>query len=152
MLSCLSLGQPTLKAGCMQKVPTDNVQGVVRYGRSRGRLTSGRPMSSFTAWCPMLSCLSRPADGDGVSPGKAGYMDWLMRLVPTNKVSPDLKYSTLMTRTLSWGSRCAKAMCSHPGVFVRAQCREWWRRLQCRLCPVDALDSHEQRVACSTLK
>ena len=32
-----------------------------------GKLTSGRPMSSFTAWCPMLSCLSRPADGDGVT-------------------------------------------------------------------------------------
>ena len=100
--SLVSLGQPTLNSGCMQKVPTDNVQGVVRYGSSRVRLTSGRPMSSFTAWCPVLSCLSRPADGDGVSPGKAGYMDWLMRLVPTSKVSTDLKYSTLMSRTHSW--------------------------------------------------
>ena len=34
-------------------------------------------MSSFTAWCPMLSCLSRPADGDGASPGKG----WLHGLV-----------------------------------------------------------------------
>ena len=31
-----SLGQPTLKAGHMQKVPTDNVQGVVRYGKLAG--------------------------------------------------------------------------------------------------------------------
>ena len=34
-------------------------------------------MSSFTAWCPMLSCLSRPADGDGVSRGTG----WLHGLV-----------------------------------------------------------------------
>ena len=60
----------------MQKVPTDNVQGVVRCGKLAGvRLTSRHQMSSFTAWCPMLSCLSRPADG--VSPGKG----WLHGLV-----------------------------------------------------------------------
>ena len=114
------------------------------------RLTSGA--SDVVVYGMVSDALLSLADGDGVSPGMAGYMDWLMRLVPTNKVSTDLKYSTLMSRTHSRGSMCAKAMCSHPGVFVRAQCREWWRRLQCRQCLVDALDSHEQGVACSTLK
>ena len=36
--SLVSLGQPTLKAGCMQKVPTDNVQGVVRCGKLAGEI------------------------------------------------------------------------------------------------------------------
>ena len=52
MIDLLSLAQPTLKAGYMQKVPTDNIQGVVRYGKLARELTSRRPMSSFTAWCP----------------------------------------------------------------------------------------------------
>ena len=96
-------------------------------------------MSSFTAWCPdALLPLGQPMVTT-CPQEKAGYMDWLMRLVPTNKVSTDLMDSTLMSRTHSCGLRCAKAMCSRPGDFVRTQCREWWRRLQCRQCPVDAL-------------
>ena len=43
---------------------------------------------------------SRPADGDGVSLGeKAGYMEWSMRVSPSNKVSTDLRNSTFMSRT-----------------------------------------------------
>ena len=97
---------------------------VVRYGSSRGRLTSGRPMSSFTAMVSRCFPVSLGQPMVTTCPQeKAGYMDWLVRLVPTNKVSTDLKYSTLMSRTHSWGSMFAKAMCSHPGDFVRAQCR-----------------------------
>ena len=63
-------------------------------------------MTTFKAWCPMLSWQARPADGDCVCHReKAGCMDWLIHLLPTNKVSSDLKYSTLVSRTHSWGSR-----------------------------------------------
>ena len=127
------------------------------------RLTSRRQMSSCTAWfeavflCRIvestaLLSLFRPADGDGVSPGKGGLRGLVDALGSHEQGVDRPEASTLMSRAHSWGSRCAKAMCSHPGDFVRAQCREWWRRLQCRQCPVDALDSHEQGVARSTLK
>ena len=47
----------------------------------------------------MLSCLSRPADGDDVSPGEGWSMYWSMRLILMNKVSTDARNSTFMSRT-----------------------------------------------------
>ena len=41
--SLVSLGQPTLKAGYMEKKPTDNVQGVVRYGKLAGEIDEPAP-------------------------------------------------------------------------------------------------------------
>ena len=44
-------------------------------------------------------------------------MDWLMPSVPTNKVSTDLKYSTLMSRTHSW-DRGLRKQCADILVFL----------------------------------
>ena len=41
--SPVSFGQPTLKAGYMEKVPTDNVQGVVCYGKLTGEIDEPAP-------------------------------------------------------------------------------------------------------------
>ena len=63
----------------------------------------------------MLSCLFRPADGDGRVPGEGSSVDWSMRLIHMNKVSTDLMNSTFTSRT-------------HP-LELDEVCE---RRLQCR--------------------
>ena len=58
---------------------------VVVYGMVRGRLpvpNCGEHCSPLSFGHPMVTVCHRE---------KAGYVDWLMRLVPTNKVSTDLK-------------------------------------------------------------
>ena len=89
--SPVSFGQPTLKAGYIEKVPTDNVQGVVCYGKLTGEIDEPAPdvvvYGMVSRCCPVS--LDQLADGDGVSPATAGYMERSMHLSPMNKVSTD---------------------------------------------------------------
>ena len=80
--------------------------------------------SLVQVWRATLSCLSRPADGDDVSPGEDWPIDWSMRLIPMNKVSTDLRNSTFMSRTHLFGGRSVREKCAQGGVSSVA---EDWR-------------------------
>ena len=86
--------------GVWARCPTRHVAFGVRsvvadvsYVEAReGRLTSRRQLSSFTAWCRALLSLSasRLRNACVVSfQVKAGYIDWSMSMIPTNKVLKD---------------------------------------------------------------
>ena len=97
----LALHIEVLTSAVVKLAGDDGSASDVVCGMVRGRLpvpNCGEQCSLVSLGQPMVTVCHRE---------KAGYMDWLTRLVPTNTVSTDLKYSTLMSRTLSWGSRCA---------------------------------------------
>ena len=80
------------------------------YGLVLWRLPStrcGEQCSPVSLGQPMVTV--RPQE-------KARYMDWSMRLIPTYKVSTDLKDARLCRAHILWRSRCAEEMCSveHP--------------------------------------